>query len=144
MNTKLLSAFLMILIINKPYTTGHLFVLVTTFEYAFKFDATEWSFYMNSERLTQSDHEAFVLVNIIEEVVRAKVREAIKETDICKCVKCELNVCAIALNALPPKYVTTKKGHLLARIGLMNTEFQMDITIQVSKALKIVKERPLH
>jgi competence protein ComFB len=98
---------------------------------------------MNSEGLTQSTEE-FVLVNIVEEVVRAKVREAIRDVDMCQCKKCELNACAIALNNLRPRYVTTKKGHLLAKIGLMNQDYLMEVSIEVAKALKMVIERPLH
>ncbi|SHH86845.1 competence protein ComFB [Sporobacter termitidis DSM 10068] len=98
---------------------------------------------MNAVGLTQSSEE-FVLVNIVEEIVREKVREAVRETGGCPCRKCELNACALALNALAPKYVTTERGRLLARVGLMNPDYLMKVSIEVAKALKVVRERPLH
>lgn len=98
---------------------------------------------MNAEGITKSS-EDFVLINIVEEVVRGKVREAMRETDMCRCNKCELNACAIALNNLKPKYVTTYKGQLLAKIGLMNPDYLMEVSIEVAKALRIVIQRPLH
>lgn len=81
---------------------------------------------------------------LLKNSVRLKVKEAIRQTQMCRCGVCEMNVCAIALNALPPKYVTTPKGHLFAQIALMNPDYQMDANIEISKALKIVKECPRH
>ena len=99
---------------------------------------------MNIESPNQSAKDDFILVNILEDLVITSVEHAIKEIDMCNCKKCQLNACAIALNALTPKYVTTTRGTLLAEIGLMNSSFQFDVIVQVSKALKIVKEHPFH
>jgi competence protein ComFB len=99
---------------------------------------------MNLERLTMSDGDDVELININEELIKAHVKEAMSGIDMCKCKLCQLNACAIALNAIKPKYVTSKKGEMLAKIGLMKMEVQTEITIKVSKAIKIVKECPLH
>lgn len=99
---------------------------------------------MTTEMLTKSATDEVILVNITEECVRRKVKEALLDTDICHCHRCELNVCAIVLNKLAPKYVTTQKGHLLASVGLLHPDYQMNLNLEVSRALKIVKERPLH
>ena len=99
---------------------------------------------MNSDKLTKTSDEKLFLVNIVEEYVRAKVREAMHQTEICQCETCQLNICAIVLNSFPPKYETTTKGTLLAQIGLLTPDFQMQTIIQVYKAVKIVKECPMH
>jgi competence protein ComFB len=99
---------------------------------------------MNSEKLTKTNDEDYIMVNIVEELVKSKVNEAMLNTDICTCQLCRLNVCALTLNSLPPKYVTTKRGALLARIGLMNAEYEFNLNVQIAKALKTVKECPLH
>jgi competence protein ComFB len=80
----------------------------------------------------------------MEEYVRRKVKEALQSTPMCHCVKCELNVCAITLNTLSPRYVTTRKGHLFSQIALMSPVFQMDVNIQIARAMKTVKENPRH
>ena len=98
---------------------------------------------MNPERLTQSE-DKLILVNIVEELVRAKVSSTIQFIDMCRCEKCQLNACAIALNELPPKYVTTTKGALFAQLGVSGFEDQTAIEVEVMKALKIVKECPMH
>ena len=93
---------------------------------------------------TQSINKEFILVNIVEDFVRRKVKEAMKEAQMCQCTLCELNVCAIALNALPPRYVTTQKGHLLAQVSLMNPDYQQEVSIQISNALTIVNDNLRH
>lgn len=98
---------------------------------------------MNIEKLNQSEND-LILVNIIEEMVRDKVRHTINKIDMCKCKICQLNACAIALNALPAKYVTATKGALLAQLAVSNLDSQIDIEVEVVKALKTVKENPLH
>jgi len=99
---------------------------------------------MLDEKLTKDAQVQFILVNIVEEMVRQKVNELIKDIDMCKCEKCRLNACAIALNALPCHYVTTEKGALLAKITSTEVDYQTNVTIEVTKALMIVKGRPLH
>lgn len=57
-----------------------------------------------------------ILINIMEELVRRAVDSSIQNMDMCSCEICRLNACALALNALEPRYVTTAKGALLAEI----------------------------
>jgi competence protein ComFB len=84
------------------------------------------------------------LLNVLEEIVKLKVEETIKSIDMCKCDRCKLDACAMALNVLPQKYVTTSKGNLFSRVDMISAEFQMEIQIEVLKALKAVKEAPRH
>lgn len=105
---------------------------------------TEKEDIMNKDKLTQSSSEDFILINIVEDLVMTTVQHAMKEIEMCSCHKCQLNACAIALNALPPRYVTTTKGTLLAEIGFMKSSFQFEVMVEVSKALKLVKEKPRH
>ena len=98
---------------------------------------------MNTEKLTKSD-DSLVLVNIYEELVKNKVSSIIHTIDMCRCKKCQLNACAIALNTLPAKYVTTTRGSLLAQLAVSSMECQTDVEVAVLKALKTVKECPLH
>ena len=98
---------------------------------------------MNVDRFTQDD-ESLILVNVLEELVRDRVDSYIKAMDMCKCEKCRLNACAIALNSLPAKYVTTTRGALMAQLAATNLEYQTSVQVQVLKALNVVKENPIH
>lgn len=99
---------------------------------------------MQDEMLTKNAQDEMVLVNIVEELVREKVDELIKDLDMCKCQNCKLNACAIALNNLPPHYVTTERGALLAELVATEVNRQTTLTVEVMKALLTVREQPLH
>lgn len=93
---------------------------------------------------TLNDQDDLILVNVIEELVKQKVNTEIKSFDMCNCEKCKLNACAIALNSLPPHYVTTSKGILFAGVGFSKIDYQANVMVEVAKALVIVKEHPMH
>lgn len=89
----------------------------------------------------KSDH---FLVNILEELIKSKVKEMMDNYDMCHCEKCYLDACAIALNSVKPRYVTTETGSLLSKITTVKTEYQTDLTVNVLNALQIVKNAPKH
>lgn len=62
----------------------------------------------------------------------------------CKCEKCRLDIAAIALNSLSPKYVVTEKGYVFTKINNMNYQFNSDIVTAVTKAIEIVAKNPKH
>jgi competence protein ComFB len=93
----------------------------------------------------ESNKNSYVLVNITEQLVRKKVREMMKDLDMCQCEKCFLDACAIILNQqLDPHYVTTKKGELLTLLDATGYQYKTDLTVSVLQALKAVKEHPQH
>ncbi len=94
-----------------------------------------------SEKTKSTD---LILVNIVEEIVRDKTAKLMKTIDMCQCETCYLNACAIVLNTRDPLYVTTKKGALLSRISTINYAYQTDLTVEILKALMIVKNSPRH
>ena len=94
--------------------------------------------------LTKGDQNEKVLFNVIEEMVRRFVDENIVKLDMCDCEICRLNACAIALNALPPHYVTSKRGNLLARVSGEMLNYKTQALVETTKALLKVKENPLH
>lgn len=85
-----------------------------------------------------------IMVNIVEEFVKEKVKESIKELGACECDTCYLNACALALNVLPPKYVTTTKGALITEVMAMKLATQTNILVEVTKAVMQVMQSPHH
>lgn len=84
------------------------------------------------------------LFNIVEEFVRIQVRKSIEEHRACNCETCYLNACALALNSLAPKYVTTTRGALLAEISAMRPNNHIKLFVAVTKAVMKVIEFPYH
>ncbi|MDR2933603.1 MAG: late competence development ComFB family protein [Oscillospiraceae bacterium] len=93
---------------------------------------------------TDTPNDSFILINANEEMVKGDVRKMMEFIDMCKCEKCFKDVCAIVLNKLPARYVTTRKGTLLSQIPQMSRENHAEMTILIAQALKMVSESPQH
>lgn len=96
------------------------------------------------ESTAKKPNDAYMLVNIIEELVKDKVRVLMASQDMCRCEKCYCDACAIALNALKPCYVTTEKGSLLSLLSAQHVGTQTELTVCVLQALLKVKSSPRH
>lgn len=90
------------------------------------------------------DNKSNMLMNCLEDLVRIRVKELMEESDICQCEKCRRDVCAIVLNSLDPRYVTTEKGLLFSLLSATDTQYKTDLTVSIVQAIKIVKEAPQH
>ena len=85
------------------------------------------------------------LHNLIEDDVINAINKLESTVDNwCNCDKCKLDIAALALNNLKPKYVVTEKGTLLGRANNMNQQFNTDVLLEVTKAIKVVGNNPQH
>jgi len=99
----------------------------------------------NAEQKPDEGHaHEYVLVNIVETLVKNKAKDLIKTIDMCQCNKCYLDACAIVLNNLEPLYVTTRRGELLSRVETIGYQYQSKMMIEVLKALNAVRKSPRH
>ncbi len=85
-----------------------------------------------------------VLHNLMEDSVLQAATELMTKEDMCTCEQCRLDIAAIALNSLPPRYVVTSKGASYARADLLEMQKYVDIIGAIAKAIKLVKEHPRH
>ncbi|NLY67720.1 MAG: late competence development ComFB family protein [Tissierellia bacterium] len=85
------------------------------------------------------------LKNLMEGQVLHVLDRILKDrNDVCKCDKCRLDIAAIALNNLKPKYVVTEKGRVYAKLAALNYQNEANIIVEITKAIKIVGENPRH
>lgn len=85
------------------------------------------------------------LHNIMEDKVTDIANRLMKgEQEFCTCERCKLDVIALSLNEVPPKYVVTDKGELYGRANLMTNQSDADIIKEVTKAIEIVRKNPRH
>lgn len=85
------------------------------------------------------------LKNLMEDEVMYIVNQLLSERkDMCTCNKCKLDIAAIALNVLPPRYVVTEIGKLYGKVDNMSYQLDVDIITEVTKAIEIVKNSPHH
>jgi len=91
-----------------------------------------------------TETKEYLLVNITEELVRRKVKILMAEANMCCCDKCYCDVCALILNKMAPRYVTTEKGKLLSLLNTSNNQFQTDMLVHAWQAIEKVKQSPKH
>lgn len=85
------------------------------------------------------------LQNLLEEEVINVVNRLMDKSDgRCSCDKCKLDIVAITLNKLKPKYVVTKEGGLYGKLDTLNQQHNTDIVLEVTKAMEIVFKNPYH
>jgi competence protein ComFB len=81
----------------------------------------------------------------MEEAVDNTIKEIIsKRDDVCKCERCLMDIKALALNHLPPKYAVTDKGYVYTKAAELESQFKADIIVAVTNALKVVRKNPRH
>ena len=85
------------------------------------------------------------LLNYMEEAVKRTLEEVLSQPayeGMPFTEKERLDVCALALNHLPPRYVVTEKGHLFTRVEELKHQFKTDIIVELTKAIRQIKENP--
>ena len=82
--------------------------------------------------------------NYMVECVDAMVDEIMQSNDMCCCERCRMDVMAIALNNLPPKYIVTKSGERYLKMASLQAQFNVDIITEITKAVQIVKGNQRH
>lgn len=86
----------------------------------------------------------YSLVNAYEPAVREMVQDTMAKTDMCRCEKCYLDACAIVFNKGFTRYVTTRKGEVLASLLDMNQARQVQLRVAVTEAVDLIKKSPQH
>ena len=85
------------------------------------------------------------LKNCMEEFVQDKMDDVLEQYPCCcRCEQCRLDIEALSLNQLPPRYVSTRRGSVMARICEMNTECEVKVVKAIASAVEIVQEHPHH
>jgi competence protein ComFB len=84
------------------------------------------------------------MINLMEQVVRDRLFELIHNFEGCRCEKCIDDMEAIALNAIPPKYVNSEKGALFGKVGTMDLHNHHQIDLEIIRAIDFVSKNPKH
>ena len=67
-----------------------------------------------------------------------------KFKNICTCEQCLLDIASYALNRLPTKYIASPEGDLHTKIAEFENQVDVDAIATVTKAIKIINEKPRH
>ncbi|SHJ93719.1 late competence development ComFB family protein [Desulforamulus aeronauticus] len=67
-----------------------------------------------------------------------------KNPDTCICPRCRLDVMAIALNALPTRYVVTDEGGIYTKVAMEQVGGRAQVIAAILNGIQIVKKNPRH
>ncbi|RQD67232.1 MAG: competence protein ComFB [Tindallia sp. MSAO_Bac2] len=85
------------------------------------------------------------LKNHMEIVVDRMLKKFIeKDSDICQCENCILDIKAFALNNLPPQYFVTEKGEVYTKAKDLTIQFEADVVRALIQGIEKVKTHPRH
>ncbi len=85
------------------------------------------------------------LKNYMETLVLDQLDSVLaKYPDCCKCERCRQDIAILALNHLPPKYISSHKGSLYMKLSTMSMERSIQVVEQLAKAVEMVKKNPHH
>ena len=83
--------------------------------------------------------------NYMEVIVEHKLDEILAQyPNCCKCDSCRMDIAVLALNNLKPKYASTVKGQIFARIDSMNSQYEVEVIRQIAAAVEKVALHPRH
>lgn len=86
-----------------------------------------------------------MIKNYMENIVDRLLPKILENyNDICKCPKCIDDIKAIALNNLPPKYISTERGLLYTKLNELSNKFNANVVKEIALAINIVSKNPSH
>ena len=87
------------------------------------------------------ESETTATINVMENLVLKNVDSVIGRFNVCNCDRCRCDICAYALNELPPHYVVTKPATIAQAEAEVPNKLIMDVLV---KAVIKVRSRPRH
>lgn len=86
----------------------------------------------------------YKLRNYMEILVDQMFDTATRGIDVCKCEKCTLDIKAIALNELKPRYIVADDTELYIKMNLFQQQFHTDIIAALTKGTMLVASSARH
>lgn len=86
------------------------------------------------------------LRNLMEKLVWERLEEVLdtQNTEFCACQQCRMDMAALSLNELPPRYVVTQRGEIFSKADILEIQRYVDVVAAVTKAVNLVKKKPRH
>jgi len=92
----------------------------------------------------EDDEHALSCFNICQALVESKVDHYLKLFHVCRCPRCRIDVIALTLTNMPPKYVVARRGELVPLLSMYEGRLNADVISHIMTACKEVKAHPNH
>lgn len=91
------------------------------------------------------DEDEFHFVNVMEELLmKQDITGFMKQYNVCTCKRCNADVRALTLTALPAKYVVIGKHSFSPVLNYYENKFKIEMLTALSKACSTVRDTPHH
>ena len=95
--------------------------------------------------IEEDDSEEYRFVNVMEELLKQQDLEGtMKRFNVCTCPRCNADVRALTLTALPAKYVVIGQNSMSPVLNYYQNKFKIHMLTAMNKACNTVRERPHH
>lgn len=84
------------------------------------------------------------LYNVMESIVFTKLSTIINDINCCKCDECILDLVALTLNNLPPKYVASSKGEIMIKVLYQSQLDNTSIIKAIVHSSELISKKPNH
>lgn len=85
------------------------------------------------------------MAGMVERVLKTELTEnPASYTDVCQCPSCIAHIKAIALNELPPFYVTTVAGEVYGEYRHKEQQNLSDVMVAVARGVEATRGLPCH
>ncbi|MDD2422349.1 MAG: late competence development ComFB family protein [Heliobacteriaceae bacterium] len=78
-----------------------------------------------------------VVINLLDDVLQ-------RHPEVCRCEQCRLDIAAVALNRLAPRYVVTSKGEVYSRTNVLIQQWKVDVITAIAQGMMVVAQNPRH
>lgn len=98
------------------------------------------------ENLIEEDtSEEYRFINVMEELLKQQdLEDTMKRFNVCTCPRCNADVRALTLTALPAKYVVIGQNSMSPVLNYYQNKFKIHMLTALNKACNTVRERPHH
>ena len=92
----------------------------------------------------QEEEPDFVMVNVMETLIRKNVDDYMKKFNVCRCARCKADVMALALTEKPSKYVVVQPHAVAPLLNFFEARNRGEMTSRLARACTMVSEKPRH
>lgn len=98
-----------------------------------------------SDLQEQTGEDEFHFVNVMEQLLmKQDINGFMKQYNVCTCKRCNADVRALTLTALPAKYVVIGKHSFSPVLNYYENKFKIEMLTALSKACSTVRDTPHH
>lgn len=92
----------------------------------------------------QEPEKYYIYLDVMKEVVEDRLMEYMNRFDVCTCERCILDVKALTLSNLPPKFIVVEKSTSRPLLSFYKSKYSAELMTELTKACLAVLDHPRH